>query len=85
MERDDIFQDDPSNRSPLALDQEVLLNDQFRVGRVLGVGGFGITYLAFDEVLEMVVAVKEYLPNNIAVRKTGSHSVQPLSSVTVTV
>ena len=80
MERDDIFQDDPSNRSPLALDQEVLLNGQFRVGRVLGVGGFGITYLAFDEVLEMVVAVKEYLPNNIAVRKTGSDSVQPLSS-----
>lgn len=81
MERDDVFQDDPSGRSPLALDQGTLLNDQFRVGRVLGVGGFGITYLAVDEVLEMVVAVKEYLPNDIAVRKSDSHTVQPLTSV----
>jgi len=80
MERDDVFQDDPSGRSPLALDQGTLLDDQFRVGRVLGVGGFGITYLAFDEVLEMVVAVKEYLPRNIAVRKTGTNAIQPLSS-----
>ena len=80
MERDDIFHDDPSGRSPLALDQDTLLNDQFRIGRVLGVGGFGITYLAFDEVLEMVVAVKEYLPSDIAVRKSDSHTVQPFSS-----
>ena len=80
MDRDDIFQDDPSNRSPLALDQGTLLDDQFRVGRVLGVGGFGITYLAFDEVLEMVVAVKEYLPNDIAVRETDGDTIQPLSS-----
>ena len=80
MERDDVFQDDPSDRRPLALDEGALLNDQFRVGQVLGVGGFGITYLAFDEVLEMVVAVKEFLPSNIAVRKTGSHTVQPRSS-----
>lgn len=79
MERDDVFQGDPSGRSPLALAPRTLLNEQFRVGQVLGVGGFGITYLAFDEVLEMVVAVKEYLPNNIAVRKTGSNTVQPLS------
>lgn len=80
MERDDIFQDDPSNRSPLALEPETLLNDQFLIGQVLGIGGFGITYLAFDEVLEMVVAVKEYLPNSIAVRKSDSDTVQPLTS-----
>ena len=80
MERDDIFQEDPSNRSPLALEQDTLLNDQFRIGRVLGVGGFGVTYLAFDEVLEMVVAVKEYLPNDIAVRKSDGDTIQPLTS-----
>ena len=82
MERDDVFQDDPSGRSPLALDQDTLLNDQFRIGRVLGIGGFGVTYLAFDEVLEMVVAVKEFLPNDIAVRKSDGNTVQPLSSET---
>lgn len=80
MERDDVFADHPGERNPLALDQETLLNDQFRIGRVLGVGGFGITYLAFDEVLEMVVAVKEYLPNDIAVRKSDSNTVQPYTS-----
>jgi len=80
MERDDIFQDDPADRSPLALDQKTLLNDQFRIGRVLGLGGFGITYLAFDEVLEMGVAVKEYLPNDIAVRKSEGDTIQPLTS-----
>ncbi len=80
MERDDVFADDPNDRSPLALDPETLLNDQFRVGRVLGVGGFGVTYLAFDEVLEIVVAVKEYLPNDIAVRKSDGDTVQPYTS-----
>ena len=79
MRREDIFQEDPTGRNPRALDQGTLLRDQFRLGRVLGVGGFGVTYLAFDEVLEMVVAVKEYLPNSIAVRDTGDQRVRPLS------
>ncbi len=79
MRRADIFREDTTGRNPRALEQGTLLRDQFRLGRVLGVGGFGVTYLAFDEVLEMVVAVKEYLPNNIAVRDTGAHTVRPLS------
>ncbi|MBL8512100.1 MAG: serine/threonine protein kinase [Betaproteobacteria bacterium] len=37
--------------------------------RVLGVGGFGLTYLATDTNLNLTVAVKEYLPSEIAVRE----------------
>ena len=38
------------------------------MGRVLGQGGFGITYLAWDTKLEARVAVKEFMPNEIATR-----------------
>jgi len=43
---------------------------EYRVDRVLGQGGFGITYLASDVNLNAKVAVKEYLPEQIARRGT---------------
>ncbi len=48
-----------------------LLHDRYLVGRVLGEGGFGITYLGIDVVLERLVAVKEYFPN-VFVRRESS-------------
>ena len=50
----------------------------YRVERVLGQGGFGITYLARDTNLDQDVAIKEYLPMELAVRE-GDHSVHPAS------
>lgn len=41
---------------------------EFEIEAVLGHGGFGITYLAKDTMLQESVAIKEYLPNDIAVR-----------------
>jgi serine/threonine protein kinase len=41
---------------------------KYRIERALGVGGFGLTYLASDENLNLKVALKEYLPNDIALR-----------------
>lgn len=38
--------------------------DVFRIERVLGAGGFGITYLAMDTTLNCHVALKEYFPQN---------------------
>ena len=38
---------------------------------MLGSGGFGITYLAFDHMLDGPVALKEYFPADIAVRTDG--------------
>ena len=41
---------------------------EYRIERVLGHGGFGITYLARDVNLDKRVAIKEFLPNDIAAR-----------------
>lgn len=40
----------------------ILANGRYLVGRVLGQGGFGITYIGRDLTLDMRVAVKEYYP-----------------------
>lgn len=45
---------------------------EFEVQRVLGAGGFGIVYLAFDHALERLVAIKEYLPTSLAGRGEGA-------------
>jgi serine/threonine protein kinase len=41
---------------------------EFEIECVLGVGGFGIVYRAFDHALERRVAVKEYMPAALATR-----------------
>ena len=42
---------------------------QYRIVEVLGAGGFGITYLAEDEMLGKRFAIKEYFPEQFALRK----------------
>ena len=44
---------------------------EFEIIRVLGVGGFGIVYLAQDHSLERQVALKEYMPTALAARGAG--------------
>ena len=52
--------------------------ENYRLDSVLGHGGFGITYRASDEDLQQVVAIKEYLPREVASRDRNS-TVIPLS------
>ncbi len=42
---------------------------EFRITELVGQGGFGIVYKAWDQTLERVVALKEYLPSALAVRR----------------
>ncbi|MDI1260745.1 serine/threonine-protein kinase [Aquabacterium sp.] len=44
---------------------------EFEIERVLGVGGFGIVYLALDHALQRQVAIKEYMPVALAARGQG--------------
>ena len=59
----------------MALRAGAILNNRYIVGRVLGQGGFGITYLAYDTKLAAKVAVKEFMPNDIATRQGTTVSV----------
>ena len=51
----------------------------YTIHDVLGQGGFGITYLAHDQNLNRAVAIKEYLPTDLAVREADGH-VSPVSA-----
>ena len=51
---------------------------EYEVVEVLGAGGFGITYRAWDTTLEKYVAIKEYLPRDFATR-TNTRTVVPTS------
>ena len=52
---------------------------EYQLVRVLGMGGFGITYLGFDHRLDEGVAIKEYLPSDLATR-TADGSIVPQAS-----
>ena len=64
---------------PFALRAGAILNGRYIVGRVIGQGGFGITYLAQDYRTKGLVAIKEYLPTEFAGRTTGTYAVQVYS------
>jgi serine/threonine protein kinase len=57
--------------APLALAAGTLLG-RYRIDGVLGQGGFGITYRATDTALNRAIAIKEYLPSDVAIRIDGS-------------
>lgn len=51
---------------------ETIVGEKYVVGKVLGYGGFGVTYIGWDSVLKRKVAIKEYLPSSFATRSYGT-------------
>ena len=47
-----------------------MLRNRYQVGRVLGQGGFGITYLGWDTLMETTVAIKEFYPSGVVNRRS---------------
>lgn len=57
--------------NPFALPPGTELIGEFRIERVLGAGGFGMTYLAVETALARLVTIKEYFPTDFAARVEG--------------
>ncbi|MEI7610628.1 MAG: serine/threonine-protein kinase, partial [Rhodospirillaceae bacterium] len=64
-------------RSPVHLPPGTWLLTRYRTGKLLGQGGFGATYLGWDDRLQIRVAVKEYFPTNLVSREPGGNGMVP--------
>ncbi len=71
--------DTPSQQNLNQLPIGTVLGD-FKITGIVGEGGFGIVYLAYESTLDRTVAIKEYLPSSIAGR-TGNQSVMVRSQL----
>ena len=61
--------------SPLHMAPGTMLLDRYLVGKAIGYGGFGVTYIGWDSILQQRVAIKEYLPSEFATRSMGQADV----------
>ena len=70
------YEDEDPAKEPYFLHPGMTLNNRYIVGEVLGFGGFGITYKAWDSSLNTVVAVKEYYYSGLATREPSTQMVK---------
>ena len=64
-----------------ALAPGTILNNKILIGNILGKGGYGITYIGYDMLLEYRVAVKEFFPDEMVDRAEDGSSVLVLDAV----
>ena len=68
------------NAETFALKPGTILEGKYLVGEMLGQGGFGITYIGFELLLEQKVAIKEYYPMSTGMVSRDGHSTVVWSS-----
>ena len=61
----------PKSQPPHALPCGTVLYGRYVLGKVLGEGGFGITYMAYNLALDQPVCIKEYFPAGAAMRSAA--------------
>ncbi|SMP65244.1 serine/threonine-protein kinase [Anoxynatronum buryatiense] len=66
--------------SHMHLSPGAMLQGKYLVGKALGQGGFGVTYLGWDVNLKLKLAIKEYMPQDLASRAVGSSEVTVYTS-----
>jgi len=75
-----LNEDELSGSNNAYLKPGAVLRDRYIVGIALGQGGFGITYIGYDKVLNTRVAIKEYYPSDIAGRTSIDGTVSAYTS-----
>lgn len=69
------YQEGTPPKQPHYLTPGTILGNHFIVGTSIGVGGFGITYRAYDTTLGVIVAIKEFYPVGLVNRSPGERKI----------
>ena len=75
---DNRVRSNPENTLP----EGTVLFRKYLVGKMIGRGGFGVTYIGYDLDLQLKVAIKEYFPAGVSIRSSGSYDVISDASTT---
>ena len=69
------YSEDTAPADALQLHPGEILQERYIVGKAIGCGGFGVTYLGWDALLEHKVAIKEYMPSEFSTRSANAKEI----------